>query len=193
MANESTAGGYILPAGAPPVDDAELDTVLQKYVVGVTGLLGMYVRPRWQQTVPKQPAPDVNWCAIGVSETDRDPVAAVIHSGDGDGNDTLYRNEVMHILASFYGPGAKGCATLFADGIQIPQNQEVIAKSGLAFVDSDRIISAPELVSQQWIKRYDITLRLRRQVLRTYAVQNVETATVGIKADDGLKESSVSV
>lgn len=184
MATDSSTGGYLAPIGAQPVDDAELDAVLQRYVVGVTGLPGAMVRPRWQPTVPKQPPPDATWCAIGVQDTDRETVASVIHSSAGEGSDTLRRNEVLIVLASFYGPGAKGFATLFADGIQIPQNQEAIAAEGLAFMDSDRVISAPELVNEQWIRRYDMSLRLRRLVVRSYAVLNIESMEVTTTVED---------
>lgn len=175
MAIDSSTGGYLTPVGVQPIDDAALDLVLQGYVVGVTGMQGAMVRPRWQPMVPKQPAVDVNWCAIGVQDTDRDAVASIQHNPAGEGSDILRRNEVLTILASFYGPGAKGLATLFADGIQIAQNQEAIAAEGLAFVDSDRVIAAPELLNEQWIRRYDLSFRLRRQVVRNYAVLTVES------------------
>ncbi|WP_343724936.1 phage neck terminator protein [Herbaspirillum huttiense] len=184
MATDSSTGGYLTPVGAQPLDDAALDLVLQGYVVGVTGMQGAMVRPRWQPTVPKQPPADTNWCAIGVQDTDREAVASIQHNPAGDGSDTLRRNEVLTILASFYGPGAKGLATLFADGIQIAQNQEAIAAQGLQFMDSEQILTAPELVNEQWIRRYDLSFRLRRQVVRTYAVLNVESAQVTVKEEN---------
>lgn len=184
MPTNSSTGGYLAPVGEQPIDDAALDAVLQRYVSGVTGLPGAMVRPRWQPTVPKQPAVDVNWCAIGVQDDEQDPVASIIHDPTGEGSDTLQRNEVLTVLASFYGPGAKGLARIFADGIQIPQNQEAIAAEGLAFVDSDRVIAAPELLNEQWIRRYDLSFRLRRQVVRTYAVLNVESAQATLKEEN---------
>lgn len=184
MATDSSTGGYLTPVGAQPLDDAALDAVLQQYVVGVTGMAGTMVRPRWQPTVPKQPPVDANWCAVGVQDTDRDAVASIQHDPVGDGSDTLRRNEVLTVMASFYGPGAKGLATLFADGIQIAQNQEAIAAQGLQFMDSEQILAAPELVNEQWIRRYDLSFRLRRQVVRTYAVLNVESAQITVKEEN---------
>ena len=188
MTNNSSTGDYLSPGAAMP-DDSALDAILQGYVVGIVGLAGQYVRPRWQPTVPKQPPASVDWCAIGVTETDREPIPAIIHSAAG--TDTLYRNEVMSVLASFYGPDAKRNAALLADGMQIPQNTEVIGAFGLALVDSGRITAAPELINETWFKRYDMSFRLRRQVAMTYQVLNALSAQVGVEVEN--RSSAINV
>ncbi|WP_217284496.1 phage neck terminator protein [Pseudomonas nitroreducens] len=83
MANTSASGGYLTPAGAPTPADEALEDILQPMVVGITGLPGKMVRPRWQPGNPKQPEPNVNWCAIGVMHTKQDANPAIEHDAPG--------------------------------------------------------------------------------------------------------------
>src|SRR5574340_383319 len=86
MANTSATGGYLSPdASALPLEGDALDALLQGMVVGITGLPGAMVRPRWQSVVPKQPEPTVDWCAIGITTSDRTDYPVEEHDGTGDG------------------------------------------------------------------------------------------------------------
>lgn len=184
MPNTSATGGYLTPSSAPPAEDAVLDRQLQQMVVGITGLTGSLVRPRWQVKPPSQPEIETDWCAIGVIDEDNDDNAAIVHISAANGSDEMQRHEVITVLASFYGPNCRGNAKLLRDGIQLPQNREVIRfQQGLAFIDTDKVRNVPELVFQQWLGRADLQMRFRRQVTRTYAVNNVLGITGTIKAD----------
>lgn len=182
---DSSTGGYLQPAAAPlPVEDAALEDVLQAMVAGITGLDGSLVRPRWQPVMPKQPEPSVNWCAIGVTTLTPEPgTAQVLHDDTIDGHDTLIRHEDMELLASFYGPQAQSYACMLRDGLQIAQNREAIAQSGIAFISTGQLLAVPELYNQQWIRRYDLTVQLRRVINRTYGVLNIVSADTIIEAD----------
>jgi hypothetical protein len=184
MANDSSTGGYLAPAAPLPLDDASLDDALQALVVGITGLDGTLVRPRWQPVVPRQPDPGVTWCAIGVTSEKPDANAAIVHDGSaagGQGVDTLYRHPVIEVLASFYGPSASAAAGALRDGLQIGQNREAMRAQGLAFIDSGDVTAAPDLVNQQWVRRQDLSLRLRRLVTRVYPVLNLTSAPTQIE------------
>lgn len=182
MANTSATGGYLAPVGAPATD-AELEDLMQAMVKGITGLPGKMVRPRWQPKPPKQPEPEQDWCAIGVTITDQDPNPSITHNGAGDGSDTYVRHQEIRLLATFYGPTAQGYAQTLADGMTIPQNGEALKAQGLVFVEALTMISVPELVNQQWVRRYDLTLRLRRRTERTYQVLNILSADTTILTD----------
>jgi hypothetical protein len=184
MSNDSSTGGYLSPEQPWALDDDALARALQAVVVGITGLDGTLVRPRWQPVVPRQPDVGMTWCAIGVTEEDPDDNPAVVHDGaadGGEGADTLYRHSVLNVLASFYGPSASAVAGVLRDGLHIPQNREAMTAQGLAFISSDKILAAPELVNQQWIRRYDLPLRLRRVVTRVYPVRNLTSAETQIQ------------
>lgn len=183
MTNTSATGGYLIPASAAPLSDADLEDVFQNAVAQVTGLPGRHVVPRWQTTPPPQPEPTVDWCAIGVQSVGVEATPAIIHVPTGDGADELQQFEQIELLASFYGPHGLGMASLFRDGMGIPQNSEAIrAATGLAFVSSEPITPAPALYNQTWIRKYDLRLTYRRMISRTYPVLNL-LSVVGVIHD----------
>lgn len=176
MTNTSATGGYLAPEGIPTPADEALENILQAMVTGITGLPGMYVRPRWQPGNPIQPEPTVDWCAIGVMKTRSDANPAIEHDGTGDGEDHYQRHQEVILLATFYGPNSQGYAQLLADGISVPQNSEAMRAQNMAFVEAGEITGAPELINQQWVRRYDVRIRLRRKIERTYPVLNILSA-----------------
>lgn len=183
MANTSATGGYLAPTAPVPPDDDDLDNLLQELVAGVTGLPGGMVRPRWQPTVPKQPEPSENWCAMGVTVQGNDAGPAIRHDPAGEGSDTYIRHQQIDLMCSFYGPAAKGYAQRLADSMSIPQNSEQLALNGMKFVSASDIQPAPALINQQWNRRYDLTLVLRRKITRTYPVLNLLSADVATETD----------
>lgn len=184
MANDSSTGGYLSPAGSPaPLEDAALEDLLQKVVVGISGLPGSMVRPRWQATVPKQPEPSVDWCAIGVTEEQQDDYPVEEHEGTGDGHDIFASHETVHVLASFYGPNGSRNAKVLRDGLYVAQNRDQLVANGMNLTDVGRVIAAPELINQQWIRRYDVPIRIRRKVERIYPILNILSAPMDTDTD----------
>lgn len=177
MANDSSTGGYLSPAVAsPPLEDDALTAIFQQMIVGITALPGNMVRPRWQPNPPKQPEPTINWCALGIAVQTLDDGPAIVHNGAGNGSDTYIRHEQIDMLASFYGPAAMQNAQLLSDGLAIPQNLEQLKAQDMNSVDTGQIRAAPDLINEQWVRRYDIELTFRRKITRSYAVLNILTA-----------------
>lgn len=58
----------------------------------------------------------------------------------------------------------------------VPQNSEALKVRDMAFVEAGELIAAPELINQQWVRRYDLRIRLRRKINRTYQVLNILSA-----------------
>lgn len=183
MTNTSATGGYLVPSSSAPDYDATLDRAVQQMVVGIVGLSGDKVRPRWQPNQPKQPEPSVDWCALGVQSVTPDDGPAIVHDGSGAGSDTVARHETIEFVVSFYGPSGLGNAARLRDGVSLPQNVEAIEAAGLRYVATSEIIPAPALVNEQWVRKYDIRLTLRRQVSRTYPVLNLVSAVGTIHSD----------
>ena len=183
MSNTSATGGYLTPSSPAPLYDDALTDALQAMVVGITGLNGTLVRPRWQERPPKMPEPTVDWCAIGVLNFVQDVYGAQVHSSDGEGSTTLYRTEIIEVLASFYGPNRTGNAMLMSDGMQINQNWEAIAPVGVAFVEGGAPRQAADLLNNQWVVRSDLQITFRRMVSRTYPILNVLSAHGSIQTD----------
>jgi hypothetical protein len=184
MADSST-GGYLRPTTEAPPYDIDLDEVLQGVVVGMTGLPDDLVRPRWQPIQPRQPNQDEDWCAVGVTAILPDGNPAISHKSAGEGSSVLTRHEVLETLASFYGPTARSYAAMFRDGLYVSQNREQMFFNGMGLIDVDPIRSAPELLNQNWRRRYDVAFRFRRRVDRTYAILNVLQAAGTIHGDGG--------
>lgn len=180
MPNDSSTGGYLVGIGAPPLQDAALDALLQQVVVGLAMLTGDMVRPRWQPTVPKQPEPNIDWCAIGVTEFAPIDYPGEEHVSAGNGSDTFVRWEQLTVLASFYGPNGNGNASTLRDGLYIARNRDALTAAGMDLVDAGAVTAAPDFVNQQWIRRYDVPIRLRRKVQRTYPILNMLSAPTSI-------------
>ncbi|MFP3686247.1 hypothetical protein SB847_21320, partial [Bacillus sp. SIMBA_026] len=87
-------------------------------------------------------------------------------------------HQQIDLMCSFYGPSAKGYAQRLADSMSIPQNSEQLALNGMKFVRASDIQPVPALINQQWNRRYDLTLVLRRKLTRTYPVLNLLSAEV---------------
>jgi hypothetical protein len=181
--------GFDLAVPAPPLEDADLDTLLQFTIAGVTQLPGSLVRPRWQNPPPKSPEATVDWCAIGVMNSKSEGFPYITHASGPNitdpSADYYSRHEEMDVLASFYGPHAKGNAGLLRDGIAIPQNMEALNTGGLVFVDMGPIRILPDLLNQTWVRRCDTLLRFRRQVQRVYSMPNIQIADIHLLDDSG--------
>lgn len=183
MANTSATGGYLSPGSPLPPEDAALDAIFQQAIVGITGLDGTLVRPRWQAVVPQQPEPSTNWCAFGITDTGPADFPAVEHDGIGDGASMLHRHEEITLLASFYGPGASGNAKTLRDGLYLSQNREALQAAGIDLIGTDDIRAAPDLINQQWVRRFDLPLNFRRHAVRTYPILNLLSGDAVLETD----------
>lgn len=190
---DSSTGGYLIPSGTAPLEGQALLDFLQAVIVGITGLAGPMVRPYWQSEPPNIPDAGTAWCAFKISSRPSDKFPYVRHNpddADGQGSDTLQRQETLHILTSFYDLGSGGladglCAQL-RDGLSIPQNREVLTLNNMGLGYTGEAISVPVVVKTRWLYRVDLEVVIRRQIDRTYPVLNVLSAQTTVTTDDGL-------
>lgn len=185
MSNTSATGGYLTPT-SEPLQDVSLDQFLQVFVVGLCGLPGQLVRPRWQPEPPNLPAFGTDWVACGVHSTDRETFGYVKHFGDGDGHEEVWQHEVVNFLCSFYGPNAWNFAGRLAQGIMLSQNREALFLAEMGVVEVTSPIAAPELTKNKWMHRVDETLRVRRKIVRSYSIYNLLSANGTFITDTGL-------
>ncbi len=186
MSNTSATGGYLTPdASALPAEDTDLEDIFQQMVVGLTGLPGALVRPSWPDKVPKQPEPNVSWCALAITIEDPDNQPAITHdpaANNGNGGDVFQRHEKLTVLCTFYGPQGQKNAAMTRDGVFLNQNNSILqANYGIGLNSTGQIICVPELVNQQWVRRYDLQLKFSRSVVRTYPVYNLLSAPFQIQ------------
>lgn len=193
MPNDSTTGGYLQSAAAPtPLEGKDLLIFLQTWMVGITGLPGNMVRPRWQPESPDIPQAGNVWAALGVTSRPSDVYPFIGHDSLADGGigrDKLERQEELVILTSFYDTGVTGLAdfyaALFRDGTAIAQNREPLELAGMAFVRAGELTTLPSLIKQRWLYQVDLEIVVRRQIDRTYPVRNLVAAQGKVLNDLG--------
>ncbi len=190
---DSSTGGIMAPEASPAVTaDKSLTAVLQPVLAGITGLSGDLVRRSWQIDPPPSPAATVDWLAFGVVRTvgDSDPyfeqVAAPVEADpeadppvEADPDRTvaeMRRHEELDVLCTFYGPNGQGLAARLRDGLNLAQNRDDLEAEGITVVSAEEPVHAPELENQRWVERWDVTLTLRREIVRRYPVLHLVRA-----------------
>lgn len=188
MSNTSATGGPLVPASSPaPLLGQALNRFLSAWLVGICGLPGTAVLPRWQP----EPAnlPTGPWMAFGITKRRADTFAYV---GRGipdidDSYDELQRHEELTILCSFYDLGVNGQADAFAEmlreGLQVPQNLEPLQLAGMGLVETGELIAVPSLVKERWLYRVDLPLVIRRQIVLRYPVLTLLSADITLEAE----------
>jgi len=174
--NTSATGGYLAPAPSEPLPgNLTLEQFIQQVLVGVSGLPGDLVRERWQVDPPKQPDIFTNWLAFALTEDDSDTNA--FNSVNPDGSNIFMRMEALTVQCSFYGPQALHYGKLVRDGFQIGQNREALQLAKMDFAYTGKLTRAPDLVNERWVNRWEMTVNLRREILRTYPILTILSVT----------------
>jgi hypothetical protein len=170
------------------LDDDALYAFLQPIVVGVVGTLpGSLVIPRWQPEAPNLPAVGTNWAALGVETGSMTQYTYQGHQpavGLVPGYDIYHAHEDLHILLSFYGPNGRANAALWRDGIQIAQNREVLLLNNMGLVHVGDIVQMNSLVKELWLRRYDISVTIRRELIRWYGVLDLVGADMTVNNEE---------
>lgn len=175
MSNDSTTPGYLTPTGSGPAYDVELERLISRWIRGLTGMDTKRVFPRWTDPQIQIPKNGTTWCAFGITGVEEDAYPAYIQA---DENAEQWSHETIEILCCFYGPQGMSTATQFRNGLFVAQNNDELKSIGLAFLDCGRIFNLPELINNQWVRRYDMTVRLRRKVVREYGIKSLVDAPV---------------
>lgn len=168
MTNTSATGGYILPVDQAIPGGLSLEDFLVTVVVGITGIDGTLVRPRWQIEPPKEPAQTIDWAAVGVKNIASKGFAYI--GPPSDSGSTMQQHEFAELVCSFYGPNSVTNATHFRDGLQISQNRDQLFLAGMGIRDISGITRVPELVNNLWNDRNDITVTIAYEVNRVYPI-----------------------
>lgn len=171
MTNNSSTGGYLVPSSSSPLDDDAFMDFMGDVFAGVTGLDRNLVRPRWQLDPPAFPDFATDWLAFGVASTTFDAFAYEARDLDPAVDaDILQRNQTMDIDCSFFGPHADGVAGLLKDGLSITQNREAMFLASVAVVGTGDLARAPVFQKERWLNRTDMTVTIRRQIIRVYPI-----------------------
>ncbi|WP_323866036.1 phage neck terminator protein [Xenorhabdus cabanillasii] len=181
MSNTSRSQGYLTPVSPPPSYDEALERELSRWIRAVSGLKPKTVFPRWTDPQPQIPPAGSNWCAFGIMVIQEEASPAAIQLSDR--HHVQWSHETLSILCCFYGPSGQSIATQFRDGLFITQNNDELSRTGLTFQQCSRIQPAPELINNQWQRRYDVTVTLRRKIVRDYGIKSLVEAPVKFFGD----------
>lgn len=165
----------------PTAQTLNLQQFIQTVLVGISGLPGNLVRPKWQPNPPKQPDAATNWLAFGLTNEGADTNASV--QTDKDGVTELKRNEHLEIQCCFYGPNCLENAGILRDGFEIQQNLSSLKAANMGFIEAGKQIRTAELVNEQWIDRIDMTINLVRQINRIYPILTFLSLSGTIRTD----------
>lgn len=167
--NNSSTGGYLKPQVQPSnFGNLSFEQFLQTVFVGVSGLPGDLVRPKWQLNPPPQPDVLVDWLAIGLAEDDADTFS--YQGVTSSGSNQFMRMEELVVQCTFYGPNSLEFMRIVRDGLQLGQNREALKKALMDFVSTSKGMRVPDLVNERWVNRWEMTAYLRRQDMRVYPV-----------------------
>ncbi|MDK4216354.1 phage neck terminator protein [Pantoea agglomerans] len=178
MTNDSTQPGYLTSTDTGPEYDEALERQISRWICGVTGLPTDMVMPRWTEP---QPQNGLTWCGFGLSVTPRDGTPASIQGGESSEQWTW---EQVTVLSSFYGPSGAGIASRFREGVAVEQNATTLrSAAGLSLIETGQIYSLPELINDEWVRRYDIITTLSRKNIRTYGVKSLVDGSISISGE----------
>ena len=167
--NNSATSGYLLPQSQPSsFGELSFQQFLQTILVGISGLPGNLVIPRWQLDDPKQPEIGINWISFGLTEDDSDTNAYV--GIDSSGNNQFMRMEALTLQCSFYGPNSLEVGKAVRDGLQITQNLQTLQAANMGFVNTSTMTRVPDFVNEQWVDRWEMSIYMRRQIMRVYPI-----------------------
>lgn len=176
QAVDSSTTGYLAGATALPYDK-ELEDLFQTVIVGITGLQGNLVRPRYQPNPPTWPGFDVDWCAFNVYV--RPTLWNAYQTINADGSYNVEGTEVLEATLSFYGPRYQALEREWRDGMQLSQNRDVLTNAGIVFLEFAEPVVVPVLMKEMWVKKVDIRGTFHRWAVRTYNVRTL-TEAVGV-------------
>lgn len=179
MATDSTQAGYLLPTDSPIHDDT-LEDYFQTFIVGLTGLPGNMVRPRWPTDTANRPSAETNWIAFGLNVLEPQWNSyQKFHPEIGPAGAYLVEgNEVIEVNTSFYGPDHTLNRRNYQEGLQIEQNLwDLQQQQKMRFIHCLPPVNVPALLKSQWAMRSDVKVVFHRWVTRTYPIKTYNSAT----------------
>lgn len=182
MSNDSTARGYLSLVGDSPAYDEALEREISRWIRGVSGLDVSLVYPRWTDPQTSIPENGVTWCGFGITTIPGCPTPANVQMSEEQSEQWSW--EKVTVICCFYGPNGGNTAATFRAGLYVDQNNVELNRAGLSLNDVGTIYNLPELINNQWVRRYDLTVTLSRKTTRTYNIKSTVGGNVTVSTGD---------
>lgn len=176
MSNDSTSSGYITPTGDAPLYDSALEQSINNLIQEITGLSAELVFIKRPIALMQIPQNDVTCCAFDITSVQYSANPAYVQVSDAAGEQ--WSQEILLILCCFYGANGAGTAALLRDGLYVSQNSAELNRIGLSFQECGPIFNRSEIINEQWNRRYDIDVKLRRKIIRSHNIESLLAAPV---------------
>ena len=208
MSNDSSTGGPLAFAATPaPLEGQALFRFLQQFFLGIleaqpgNTITGSTLFPAWQLEPNNLPAVGTDWAAFAVTDRRSDTFAWIGHVAGNEGAspptqgyDAFQRHEELTIRVSFYGPytgNTDANAAGLRDALQIRQNLDPLTAQAMQLVETGELITIPELVKNQWLYRVDLSVKIRREIVRQ--VLTLDLLGAGIELNNELYVTDITV
>jgi len=185
----SSIGGFLLPLNTipAPLEGQELNRFIQPALVSLTGLTNNFVIPGNQSEPPNVPDAGDAWMTFYYERITADKFPYIVHLLDSNDNgyDQLQRHEMFAVNCDFFDSGTNGLAayyaTLLRDNLAIPQNKEFLLPQNFNLMGVGGISVIPIIFKTRWQYRERFVFYIKRNVVRNYAIQNIESAQFTFK------------
>lgn len=174
--NDTTHAGYLTPTGTPSPYDATLEALLKQWIGGVSGLPADAIFTRFTDQQPATPDADASGCGFSITDfrQNLDPV----YIQRDENTDYQWHFETLVVQCCFYGPSGQFYAKQFKAGLSVAQNNAELSAAGLTLGETGDVTAVPERINEQWQRRYDLFVTLRRRVEREYGIKSLLSAPI---------------
>lgn len=192
-ANSSATGGALLPTVVAGSFGTAFNKLMHDWLLGLTGLTGNYIMPRWQLIPPNIPNSETtDWMTFGITRKKRLGTDYRVHFSNSSfplGGNQSTRWEKFWLLCSMYGPNQDLTETKISQGIFEPQNSESLLANYIRPISTNETVIVPELIKSVWITHWDLEIEFIRAVVLDYNINDLTSATGQLKTDTGLTET----
>lgn len=192
---DSSTGGFLTPQSSSELLFGEkLNQIIHDWIMGLTGLNGKVIMPRWQIVPPNLPNSfTTDWMTFGVTRKIRDGYSYISHQVDSSTgliveSDQSTRWQSIFVLCSIYGPNQEFTEASISQGLYIQQNNEYLFQYYIRPIGTNETIIVPELIKNDWVTRWDLEIELSMQVTFNYSVNSILSALGTLNTDTGLIE-----
>ncbi|UTJ45713.1 hypothetical protein NLZ15_12665 [Atlantibacter subterranea] len=179
--NDTTRPGYLTAVGIKPIYDEPLEQQLAQWIHGISGLPESDVIIDYANPPFILPPVTTDWCGFSIDHFFFEPdIACVPVNADSDYH---WQFESLAVICRFYGPHSQTYANAFRSGVFVSQNNAELNLIGFSLGDVGNIVATPELINNQWQRRYDLPVTLRRKAIREYGIKSFLSTSVQISGE----------